>query len=266
MSELAAAAPSRSSHGALSFDFPSSDQPIAMHLTAMPRLLEPTVPELIEPAPVAFLPRPVSSTARAARHAVKRTFDVVCASALILILAPVLAVIALAVALSSPGSVLFRQERVGLSGGTFSMLKFRSMVTDAEARLSDLARVERREGNHVMFKMKDDPRVTRVGRLIRRFSLDELPQLFNVIGGSMSLVGPRPPLEREVVTYEQHVHRRFTVKPGITGLWQVSGRSNLSWEDTVRLDLHYVDTWSFVGDLVILLRTFKAVVVRDGAF
>ena len=114
--------------------------------------------------------------------------------------------------------------------------------------------------------MKDDPRITKVGKFIRRYSIDELPQLFNVFGGSMSLVGPRPPLDREVKQYEDHVHRRFMVKPGITGLWQVSGRSNLTWEETVRLDLYYVENWSMAGDLVILFRTARAVVASEGAY
>ena len=138
------------------------------------------------------------------------------------------------------------------------MLKFRSMVVDAEARLAELQAL-RDAGNEVMFKMRADPRVTRVGAVMRRFSLDELPQLFNVLAGSMSLVGPRPPLPREVERYADHVHRRFLVKPGITGLWQVSGRSTLSWEDTVRLDLSYVENWSLLGDFLILLRTTRAV-------
>jgi lipopolysaccharide/colanic/teichoic acid biosynthesis glycosyltransferase len=114
--------------------------------------------------------------------------------------------------------------------------------------------------------MRDDPRVTPVGRFLRRYSLDELPQLFNVLGGSMSLVGPRPPLQREVDLYEQHVHRRFLVKPGVTGLWQVSGRSDLSWEDSVRLDLYYVENWSITGDVVILWRTSRAVLAKNGAY
>jgi lipopolysaccharide/colanic/teichoic acid biosynthesis glycosyltransferase len=147
------------------------------------------------------------------------------------------------------------------------MLKFRSMVVDAEAQLARLAETgEVDRGNEVLFKMKSDPRITPVGRVLRRYSLDELPQLFNVFLGSMSLVGPRPPLEREVSLYETHVHRRFLVKPGITGLWQVSGRSNLSWEDSVRLDLYYVENWSLTSDIVILWRTAKAVFGSDGAY
>jgi lipopolysaccharide/colanic/teichoic acid biosynthesis glycosyltransferase len=117
-----------------------------------------------------------------------------------------------------------------------------------------------------MFKLRDDPRVTKVGKYLRRTSLDELPQLLNVLRGDMALVGPRPPLHREVQDYERHVHRRFLVKPGITGLWQVSGRSNLSWEESVRLDLYYVENWTLTGDLVILFRTARAVLGRDGAY
>jgi lipopolysaccharide/colanic/teichoic acid biosynthesis glycosyltransferase len=155
---------------------------------------------------------------------------------------------------------------VGINGRTFPMLKFRTMVTDAEARLLDLQQQSRDAGNSVLFKMKDDPRVTPVGRFLRRYSLDELMQLVNVLNGTMSLVGPRPPLAREVEAYETKVHRRFLVKPGITGLWQVSGRSNLSWEDSVRLDLYYVENWSIMGDLVILWRTARAVLRREGAY
>ncbi len=181
-------------------------------------------------------------------------------------LSPVLLVLALLVKVTSTGPVFFLQERVGLNGSTFHMIKFRSMVVDAEQRLQELSALDRAEGNTVLFKMKNDPRVTRVGAFMRRYSLDEVPQLFNVLVGSMSLVGPRPPLAREVERYDVHVHRRFLVKPGMTGLWQVSGRSDLSWEDSVRLDLYYVENWSMVGDLLILWRTARAVVAKDGAY
>ena len=160
---------------------------------------------------------------------------------------------ALAVRLDSPGPVLFRQERIGLAGSTFTMFKFRSMVVDAEARLAQLQRAN--EGAGLLFKMRDDPRITRVGAFIRRYSLDELPQLFNVLNGTMSLIGPRPPLPREVAAYEGRVNRRLLIKPGITGLWQVSGRSNLSWEESVKLDLYYVENWSVTTDFVILAKT-----------
>lgn len=196
----------------------------------------------------------------------KRIFDIVASLALIVILAPVLAMIAVIVKTSSPGGVFFRQERIGHKGERFNMLKFRSMYEDAEARLADLVDVERDEGNAVLFKMRDDPRVTPIGKILRRYSLDELPQLFNVFFGEMSLVGPRPPLDREVAQYSDHVHRRFLVKPGITGLWQVNGRSNLDWDETVRLDLFYVENWTITGDLFILWKTARAVVLGDGAY
>ncbi len=198
------------------------------------------------------------------RRAEKRLFDLLGSSVGLVLLSPVFLVIALAVRLGSPGPVFFRQERVGLGGAPFKMLKFRSMVADAEDRLPGL--LDQSDGNGVMFKMRDDPRVTRVGRFLRKFSLDELPQLVNVFKGEMSLVGPRPPLPDEVSTYDQWTHRRLLVTPGITGLWQVSGRSDLSWEDSVRLDLYYVENWSLVGDILILLRTVKAMLFPKGAY
>ncbi|MFD4422592.1 sugar transferase [Agromyces sp. NPDC058484] len=197
-------------------------------------------------------------------HVVKRVFDVVVAGIAVVVLSPAIAAIAVGVRLSSDGPVFFRQERVGVHGARFTMLKFRSMVTDAEARLLELR--AHNEGNGVLFKMKDDPRVTPLGRTLRRYSLDELPQLWNVLVGDMSLVGPRPPLPSEVDRYEQDVTRRLLTKPGITGLWQVSGRSNLSWEESVKIDLYYVENWSITGDLVILLKTVRAVVGKHGAY
>jgi len=197
-------------------------------------------------------------------HTMKRGIDLVLGGLAVLLLSPVLAAVALAVKLESRGPVLFRQQRVGVAGSPFTMFKFRSMVVDAEARLTQLARSN--EGSGLLFKMRDDPRVTRVGRFIRRYSLDELPQLFNVLNGTMSLIGPRPPLPREVAEYEGRVHRRLLIKPGITGLWQVSGRSNLSWEESVKLDLYYVENWSILTDFVVLLKTVRAVLKRDGAY
>jgi exopolysaccharide biosynthesis polyprenyl glycosylphosphotransferase len=194
----------------------------------------------------------------------KRLFDVLASTLLIIVSSPLMAVVAILVKVESSGPVLFKQERVGMEGKHFPMLKFRSMVLDAEQHLTDLA--HHNEGSGLLFKMKNDPRVTRVGKLLRKFSLDELPQLFNVFAGSMSLVGPRPPLPSEVAAYEQDVRRRLLVKPGLTGLWQVSGRSNLSWQDSVRLDLYYVENWSLAGDLMILLRTFRAVFRGAGAY
>lgn len=203
-------------------------------------------------------------TLEGGQRVAKRLFDVCASGVLILVASPVMTVIALAVMLTSPGPVLFKQERVGIRGAHFHMLKFRSMVVDAEQRLAELE--HRNEGSGVLFKIKNDPRITPIGRFLRRYSLDELPQLFNVLTGSMSLVGPRPPLPKEVAGYEKDVRRRLLVKPGLTGLWQVSGRSNLSWQDSVRLDLYYVENWSLAGDVVILLKTGRAVFQSTGAY
>lgn len=223
----------------------------------------------IHTRPVAGLPLIHVETPRydGIKRYTKRLFDIVVSAAMLVVLAAPMLVIAALVKGSSRGPVLFRQERVGFQGETFSMLKFRSMRHDAEQLLAQLVADEQRlENGGVLFKMKDDPRVTRVGKTLRRFSLDELPQLLNVLGGSMSLVGPRPPLAREVSLYDLHVHRRFLVTPGITGLWQVSGRSDLSWEDSVRLDLFYVENWSLTGDFIILWRTFQAIFRGSGAY
>jgi len=197
-------------------------------------------------------------------HTIKRGVDLVLAGIAVVLLSPALAAVALAVYLEDRGPVLFRQERIGMAGERFTMFKFRSMVVDAEARLALLTK--QNQGAGVLFKMKDDPRVTRVGAFIRRYSLDELPQLLNVLNGTMSLIGPRPPLAREVAAYEGRVNRRLLIKPGITGLWQVSGRSNLSWEESVKLDLYYVENWSITTDFTILLKTVRAVLGRDGAY
>jgi lipopolysaccharide/colanic/teichoic acid biosynthesis glycosyltransferase len=173
-------------------------------------------------------------------------------------------VIAALVRLSSPGPVLFRQKRVGARGEPFTMLKFRSMVPDAEQQLPEL--IHRDEGNGVLFKVRHDPRVTRVGAWLRRYSLDELPQLINVLRGDMSIVGPRPPLPAEVELYSDDATRRLRVRPGLTGLWQVSGRSDLTWEESLRLDLRYVDNWSLTLDLAILWRTWRAILHGAGAY
>ncbi|UVJ38742.1 sugar transferase [Arthrobacter sp. CJ23] len=203
-------------------------------------------------------------TLEGGQRVAKRLFDVFVAALLILFSSPLMLAIAALVKIDSKGPVLFKQGRVGMEGKHFQMLKFRSMVVDAEARLAELE--HRNEGKGLLFKIKDDPRVTRIGGVLRKYSLDELPQLFNILVGSMSLVGPRPPLPREVEAYEHDVRRRLLVKPGLTGLWQVSGRSNLSWQDSVRLDLYYVENWSLAGDLVIILRTVRAVFHSNGAY
>jgi Undecaprenyl-phosphate galactose phosphotransferase WbaP len=181
---------------------------------------------------------------------------------------PLMVVVALAIYVQDGGPVVFAHKRVGRGGRPFYCLKFRSMAKDAEARLSELlandaeARAEWAKDH----KLKNDPRITPLGRFLRKSSLDELPQLFNVLRGEMSLVGPRPPLPGEVEQYERDVHRRLLVRPGMTGLWQVSGRSDLSWSESVRLDLYYVDNWSLVSDVVIMLKTIRAVVASAGAY
>jgi exopolysaccharide biosynthesis polyprenyl glycosylphosphotransferase len=195
---------------------------------------------------------------------VKEAFDRIGALVLLAVFGPLLLTVALCVRLTSRGPVLFRQVRVGRDGSLFRIFKFRSMYVDAEARLAELRHLNEHDG--VLFKIRDDPRVTRVGRWLRRFSLDELPQLLNVVLGQMSLVGPRPPLPSEVAAYADDVRRRLAVKPGMTGLWQVSGRADLPWEEAVRLDLRYVENWSLSLDLVILLRTMTAVVRSSGAY
>jgi exopolysaccharide biosynthesis polyprenyl glycosylphosphotransferase len=212
--------------------------------------------------PLLHVERPVTS---GARRTVKKVVDRVLSVAVAVVALPVLAVIAVTVRLDSPGPVLFRQTRVGARGEPFEMLKFRTMSVDAESRLDDVTALAD-AGNAVLFKMRCDPRVTRVGRFLRRYSLDELPQLINVLRGQMSLVGPRPPLPREVEGYEADAVRRLRVQPGLTGLWQVSGRSDLSWDESLRLDLWYVDNWSLMLDLQILVRTAKAVLRGTGAY
>ncbi|MET0416739.1 MAG: sugar transferase [Actinoplanes sp.] len=198
------------------------------------------------------------------RRLVKAVFDVSVAALLLVLLSPLFAVIAVIIKLNSRGPVFFRQVRVGRGGEMFRMYKFRTMHADAEQRLRTMT--AQNEFGDVLFKIREDPRVTRPGRLLRRHSLDELPQLINVLLGEMSLVGPRPPLPSEVEQYPQDMRRRLVVKPGMTGLWQVSGRSDLSWEDSIRLDLRYVENWSLTVDLVILMRTAMVVMRGSGAY
>jgi exopolysaccharide biosynthesis polyprenyl glycosylphosphotransferase len=198
------------------------------------------------------------------RRLVKAVFDVSLAGLLLVLLAPLLLAIAVWIRLDTGGPVFFRQHRVGRGGETFRMYKFRTMHVDAEQRLQAMRGQNEFAG--VLFKIRADPRVTRAGRVLRRHSLDELPQLINVLLGEMSLVGPRPPLHNEVEQYPQDMRRRLVVKPGMTGLWQVSGRSDLSWEDSIRLDLQYVENWSLTVDLVILMRTALVVMRGAGAY
>lgn len=198
------------------------------------------------------------------RYVVKSLIDWWGAFLAVVLLSVPMLVIGVAVKLTSRGPVFYTQERVGRDGVTFRMVKFRSMRTGADSELSLLQ--GENHGNGVLFKLKDDPRVTPLGRVLRRYSLDELPQLFNVLAGHMSLVGPRPPLPSEVALYDGHAPRRMLVKPGLTGLWQVSGRSDLSWDDGLRKDLYYVENWTLAGDFLILLRTARAIVAHEGAY
>jgi exopolysaccharide biosynthesis polyprenyl glycosylphosphotransferase len=195
---------------------------------------------------------------------VKRAFDLTVALAVIVLGSPVWLAIAAAVKLTSPGPVFYGQDRIGRAGSPFKMLKFRSMYADAERRLSELSVAN--EATGPLFKIKDDPRVTSVGKWMRKFSLDEFPQLINVVKGEMSLVGPRPPLPQEVDRYSAHDWRRLEVTPGMTGLWQVSGRSRLTFDEMVRLDLFYIENWSVALDMTLILRTVPAVLLAKGAY
>ncbi|WP_342748010.1 sugar transferase [Geodermatophilus tzadiensis] len=199
------------------------------------------------------------------KRVVKTSLDWIGAVALVLLALPILVGLAVAIRVDSRGPVLFRQTRIGRAGRPFTMMKFRTMVTDAEAHRAELG-TRNQNADGLLFKIRKDPRVTRVGQMLRRHSLDELPQLFNVLLGHMSLVGPRPPLPEEVARYDDSVRRRLLVKPGLTGLWQVSGRSDLTWEEAVRLDLRYVENWSLALDLMILWKTLRAVVRGEGAY
>ncbi|WP_460004964.1 sugar transferase [Microbacterium xylanilyticum] len=241
--------------------------------------LEGTAAELVLSSPLADVAGPRMSlkaieglpliqveipTFEGGRYALKRTMDVAIAFTALIGVALVFPFIALAIKIDSAGPIFFRQERVGRDGQMFRMVKFRSMGVDAEARKAELQ--SQNEGSGPLFKLKADPRVTRVGAFLSKYSLDELPQFWNVLIGDMSAVGPRPPLPSEVVTYDGTVRRRLYIKPGITGLWQISGRSDLSWEDSVRLDLRYVENWSVTNDLLIIWRTARVMIAPEGAY
>lgn len=198
------------------------------------------------------------------RHLLKRAVDIAASGLALILLAPLFAVLAILIRRDSAGGAIFRQERVCRDGQTFQMYKFRSMVQTAEEELAKLR--ELNEGSGPLFKMRDDPRITKVGKWMRKYSLDELPQFFNVLKGDMSLVGPRPPLPCEVADYQGPAHRRLFTKPGLTGLWQVNGRSNLSWEESIRLDLYYVENWSLTGDIQIMWRTLMVMLRPEGAY
>jgi exopolysaccharide biosynthesis polyprenyl glycosylphosphotransferase len=199
---------------------------------------------------------------RGGRLALKEAWERSAALLALVLLLPAIAAVAVAIRVDSRGPVFFRQTRVGLRGQHFTMWKFRTMRTDAER----MREAVESHFDQVLFKNRQDPRVTRVGRVLRKYSVDELPQLINVVAGHMALVGPRPALPDEVAAYDDDMRRRLAVKPGITGLWQVSGRSDLPWRETVRLDLDYVDNWSFSRDLTIVARTVRAVLDHRGAY
>ncbi|MBG6067603.1 exopolysaccharide biosynthesis polyprenyl glycosylphosphotransferase [Micromonospora ureilytica] len=235
-----------------------------LNLVVVPQVTDVTGPRIhvrpIEGLPLLNVDEPtISGLSLLAKSVLDR------ATALVglVLLSPVLLAIALAIKFNDPGPVMFRQTRIGHEGRAFKVWKFRTMYTDAEQRLAALQ--HRNESDGLLFKMKDDPRVTPIGRHLRALSLDELPQLINVLRGQMSLVGPRP-LPTEDDDYRGDVRRRLLVRPGITGLWQISGRSDLTWDDAVRLDLHYVDNWSLVYDLAILWKTASVVLARRGAY
>ena len=238
-------------------------EPSGAELLVMPALADVAAPRLVV-TPVDGVPcvavAPPQFTG--GQNALKRAFDVVVATCALAVLALPLLLVAAAVRLTSPGPALFRQERVGLRGEPFQVFKFRTMRVGAEAALEEALGGEA----GLFYKPKDDPRVTRIGKFLRRYSIDEFPQLLNVLRGDMSLVGPRPQVPLEVAQYDAAVRRRLLVKPGMTGLWQVSGRNDLPVDQSVRLDLYYVENWTLLGDVGILLRTARAVVSRQGAY
>lgn len=235
-------------------------------LLVAPGVMDVAVPRL-EMRPVAGLPLIHVEKPRyhGAKRFEKRLFDVLFSAMVLLCGLPILLLVALAIKLTSRGPVFYRSERIGIDGKPFEMIKFRTMVQGADKMVTDLASQNESEGG-VLFKIKEDPRITPIGRVLRKFSIDELPQFLNVLKHDMSVVGPRPPLACEVTSYDDFSKKRLLVKPGITGLWQVSGRSDLSWEDSVRLDMFYVENWTMISDMVIALKTVRAVFGRAGAY
>ncbi len=234
-------------------DYPGASSPLPEHA---PRSAPVNGPDSVLGGPRLIAMRPYP--------AVKRILDVLVSLILLIVVAPVIGILALVVMIDSRGGAFFAQTRVGHGGREFRFFKLRTMVQDAEARLAELTALNEADGP--LFKIRRDPRVTRIGGFLRRSSLDELPQLWNVLRGDMSLVGPRPPLPREVATYGPEQLRRLSVMPGMTGLWQVSGRSDIDFEHSVALDLAYIDTWSLALDLSLLLKTLLVVVRPRGAY
>ncbi|MDO4685801.1 MAG: sugar transferase, partial [Corynebacterium sp.] len=229
-------------------------------------MLEGVAEDRLSPTPIG--PRTVLSIERPRIHAanghLKRTFDVVFSTITLMLVSPIMIATALAIKLEDGGPVFYKSERIGKKGEPYYVWKFRSMCLDAEDKIKDL--IEANGGQSLLFKMKDDPRVTRVGKFIRKYSIDELPQFFNTLQGTMSVVGPRPQVQREVDEYDSDMYMRLEVPPGITGLWQVNGRSNLSPQLAQALDLYYVDNWSFLLDIRIICATLKAVLKSEGAY
>lgn len=240
-------------------------EPYDVDLVVAPGVVDVAGPRLVM-RPVAGFP--LIHVEKPRYHGAKRfgksAFDFCFSLLALALVSPVMLMIAIAVKVTSKGPVLYKSERIGLDGKPFQMLKFRTMVDGADKQVAAL--LGENEGAGVLFKMKRDPRITPVGRFLRKFSLDELPQFLNVLRREMSVVGPRPPLRREVEAYDGEVRRRLLVKPGLTGLWQVSGRSDLSWDETVRLDLSYVENWSMMQDILIVGKTVRAVAAGSGAY
>ena len=236
-----------------------------MDLVVSPGMVDVAGPRLtLRPTgglPLIFVDKPQYEGAKRFQ---KRAFDVCFSLALLLCAAPLMVAAAVRIKAYDGGPVFYLSERIGLDGVPFQMIKFRTMVVGADRQLASLAHLSDSDG--ALFKMRQDPRITPVGRLLRRYSIDELPQFINVLRGEMSVVGPRPPLACEVDAYDARVRRRLLVRPGITGLWQISGRSDLSWEDSVRLDLSYVENWSMLADFAIAAGTLGAVVRARGAY
>lgn len=240
-------------------------EPGRKHLVMVPSLTDIAGPR-IQTRPVAGLPLIHVETPRFEGYSrfIKRVFDTTVAFGILLVLSPFLLLIAMTIRLSTPGAVFFSHERIGKDGKPFRMLKFRSMVSDADAQLMGLLAAQG-AADKPLFKLEDDPRITPIGKFIRKYSIDELPQLINVLRGEMALVGPRPQVAKEVALYDQAAARRLYVKPGMTGAWQVSGRSSLSWEESVRIDLFYIENWSLVTDISIMWRTVRAVLAPSEA-
>lgn len=242
----------------------------ALHERGISLIMAPVLTDIAGPRfhtqPVAGLPLiHVSAPELSGWEAgLKRVLDVVGSLILLTLLSPLFAIVAAGIKISSPGPVFYSQTRIGQNGEEFKMFKFRSMIVNADAQLAELLAAQG-TADKPLFKVDNDPRITRIGGFIRKYSIDELPQLVNVLLGSMSLVGPRPQREDEVALYSDAAFRRLMVRPGMSGLWQVSGRSNLSWEEAIRLDLYYVENWSLLQDIMILFRTAGAVLQKDGA-